>query len=113
MKKESSSPRLLVVDDEAALALAIRDTLTQHGYEVVVANTAPDALAILQKENFDVLLTDLNLPAKDGVTLLAEALAIDPKMVGIMMTGQGSIDSAVAAMKAGAHDYILKPFKLS
>jgi signal transduction histidine kinase len=110
---ENPAARLLVVDDEVPLTNAIRDTLGQHGYEVEVAFTAREALEILSRERFEILLTDLHLPEMDGLALLAAALEHDPKMIGIMMTGQGSIDSAVTAMKAGAHDYILKPFKLS
>lgn len=105
--------RLLVVDDELPLATAIRETLGQHGYAVTVAGSADEALGILGRDRFEIMLTDLHLPGTDGIALLARALLIDPRMIGIMMTGQGSIDSAVAAMKAGAHDYILKPFKLS
>ena len=61
---------------------------------------------------FDLLLTDLMMPGMDGIQLLRQALEIDPNLVGIIMTGQGTIPTAVEAMKAGAFDYVLKPFKL-
>ena len=105
--------RLLIVDDEVSIMRALRDTLGAEGYAVTGATSGAEALAILKQESFDVIMTDLMMPEMDGVALLREALAGDPFLVGIVMTGQGSIPSAVEAMKAGAIDYILKPFKLS
>lgn len=109
----SAEPRILVVDDELPLLRAIQDTLPRHGYVVVTECDPAAALARLAHERFDVLLTDLNLPQMNGVTLLGRAIVLDPLLMGIVMTGQGTIDTAVQAMKTGAHDYILKPFKLS
>ena len=76
-------------------------------------NSAAQALAVLRKDSFDLLLTDLMMPEMNGITLLDAALKVDPNLVAIVMTGQGTIDTAVQAMKAGALDYILKPFRLS
>ncbi len=104
--------RLLVVDDEASLVTALASTLRDEGYFVVGAMNPTDALAALQKERFDVVLTDLHLPEMDGIAFLRAALAIDPTLSGIVMTGHGSIDTAVDAMKVGAIDYVQKPFKL-
>jgi two-component system, sensor histidine kinase and response regulator len=104
--------RLLVVDDEPGLVTALLSTLREHGYEAVGATNPADALARLRRERFDVMLTDVHLPEMDGVALLRAALAIDPGLIGIMMTGHGVVDTAVDAMKAGAVDYVLKPFKL-
>ena len=64
-------------------------------------------------QSFDVLLTDLMMPGMDGIELLAAALELDPDLVGVMMTGHGTVGTAVDAMKVGALDYILKPFNLS
>ncbi|HTV87446.1 MAG TPA: response regulator [Stellaceae bacterium] len=105
--------RILVVDDEAALMRALCDTLQTRGYKTAGFTAANEALEALRSESFDLLLTDLSMPGMDGVSLLAAALTIDPHLVGIMMTGQGTIRTAVAAMQAGALDYILKPFKIS
>ncbi|MBX9582149.1 MAG: sigma-54 dependent transcriptional regulator [Gemmataceae bacterium] len=104
--------RLLVVDDEVELAKALSETLTEQGYEVTGVTSGKDGLAALESENFDVLLSDLMMPGMDGIRLLREALAIDPQLVGIIMTGQGTVQTAVEAMKGGAFDYVLKPFKL-
>ena len=104
---------VLVVDDEVRLMSALRDTLRDQGYEVVGVTTGAEALATLQLMKFDLLLTDLMMPEMDGITLLKAALAQDPDLVGLIMTGQGTIATAVEAMQVGAFDYLLKPFKLS
>lgn len=104
--------RLLIVDDETALVTALTSTLRDEGYVVWGAANPADALEIVRRERLDVILTDLHLPQMDGIALLRAALEIDPTLMGILMTGHGSIDTAVDAMKAGAVDYVLKPFKL-
>jgi signal transduction histidine kinase len=106
-------PTLLVVDDEQAQLTALCHTLPQHGYAAVGVSSASQALRYLREMPFDVLLTDLKMPDMDGIVLLREAQAIDPHLVGVMMTGDGAITTAVEAMQAGALDYILKPFSLS
>jgi len=105
--------RLLVVDDEVSLMVALRDTLSAEGYHVTGVTSGAAALAALREGGFDVILTDLVMPQMDGIALLRQALVGDPNLVGIVMTGHGSIPTAVEAMKAGAIDYVLKPFKLS
>jgi two-component system, sensor histidine kinase and response regulator len=104
---------LLIVDDDAPQMKALCDTLRDHGFETTGFTSAKAALTALQKVEFHLLLTDLMMPEMDGVALLRAAQAVAPNLVGIVMTGQGTIDSAVEAMKAGALDFILKPFKLS
>ena len=109
---EAKPGRLLIVDDEVELKSALCETLSDQGYETVGVSNAEDALQALAKQDFDLLLSDLMMPGMDGVQLLGKALAVDPNLVGIIMTGQGSISSAVDAMKVGAFDYVLKPFNL-
>jgi len=108
-----SLARVFVVDDETALVTALCDTLNDQRYEARGFTSALEALAALRESHFDILLTDLSMPEMDGVALLKAALEIDPDLVGIIMTGQGTVRTAVEAMKTGAHDYILKPFKLN
>ena len=110
---EDTKARLLIVDDEVAQMQALCDTLEDHGYVVVGRSSANEALAMLRQESFDVMLADLMMPGMNGIALLREALAIDPMLVAIIMTGEGTIGTAVEAMQSGALDYILKPFKLS
>ena len=109
----AARPRLLIVDDEAAQMTALCDTLEDHGYGTTGFTSAKEALAVLRSQEFDLVLTDLIMPEMDGITLLRAAQDMDANLVGIVMTGHGSIDTAVEAMKGGALDYIQKPFKLS
>jgi signal transduction histidine kinase len=104
---------LLIVDDEAAQMKALCHTLEDEGYAATGFTSADDALKALRPDEFDLVLTDLQMPEMDGITLLRAAQEIDRSLLGIVMTGHGAIDTAVEAMKAGALDYILKPFKLS
>jgi signal transduction histidine kinase len=108
----SGKPKLLVVDDEAAQMRAMCDTLEQEGYSVTGSTSPQQALHTMRDEQFDLAITDLTMPEMDGIAFLKAAKELDPQLVGIVMTGHGSIDTAVAAMKAGAFDYILKPFTL-
>jgi PAS domain S-box-containing protein len=105
--------RILVVDDEAELMSALCEMLVGQGYEAAGFLTGAEALAVLQKREFDLLLTDLMMPGMDGIELIRAGLEIDPNLIGIIMTGHGTVQTAVEAMKSGAFDYILKPFKLN
>jgi len=104
--------RLLIVDDEVELMNALCETLADQNYETVGVSSPREGLKSLAEQEFDLLLSDLMMPGMDGIQLLRKALEIDPNLVGIIMTGQGTIQSAVEAMKVGAFDYLLKPFDL-
>lgn len=104
---------LLVVDDETAQMTALCKTLELENYKTIGFSSATQALAALREQPVDLVLTDMMMPEMDGITLLRKAFEIDPNLVGIVMTGHGTIGTAVEALKAGALDYILKPFKLS
>jgi two-component system sensor histidine kinase/response regulator len=108
-----AAARLLIVDDELAQMRALCDTLGMEGYATQGFSSAQQALAALRPGDFDLLLTDLMMPEMDGITLINAARKIDPTLGAIVMTGHGTIDTAVQAMQGGAHDYILKPFKLN
>ncbi len=111
-------PRVLIVDDEPAQVVALCRTLGADGYATTGAGSGTEALAVLRAaaQNpataFDILITDLQMPDMNGITLLRVAHEIDSVLMGIVMTGHGTIDTAVDAMKTGALDYIVKPFKL-
>jgi len=109
----TASAKLLIVDDEAAQVTALCRALQVNGYDTTGVESASRALGLLQERRFDILITDLTMPGLDGIALLRAAREIDPDLIGIMMTGHGTVDSAVEAMKTGALDYILKPFNLS
>jgi len=111
--QENPKARVLVVDDEIELTSALVEMLNQHGYEAQGRNTAQQALELLKEKPHDLLLADLMMPEMNGITLLKKALEIDPHLIGIIMTGQGTVQTAVESMKTGAFDYILKPFKMN
>jgi two-component system, sensor histidine kinase and response regulator len=104
---------ILIVDDEAAHLKALCDTLSIEGYATTGTPSAHTALDMLRAQPFDVLLTDLMMPEMNGIALLNAARELAPDIACIVMTGHGTIDSAVEAMKGGAIDYVLKPIKLS
>jgi two-component system sensor histidine kinase/response regulator len=105
--------RLLIVDDESAQMRALCDTLVLEGYITHGFSSARQALTELRPGQFDLLLTDLMMPEMDGITLINAARQIDPTLGAVVMTGHGTIDTAVQAMQVGALDYILKPFRLN
>jgi DNA-binding NtrC family response regulator len=106
------SLRVLVVDDEIALCDLLRDALSDWGFDVATALTGADALTILERQLFDVVLLDVWMREMSGLALLGriKGLAVAPEVV--MMTGLPSVDTAVAALKTGAYDYLVKPLVL-
>jgi signal transduction histidine kinase/CheY-like chemotaxis protein len=104
--------RLLIVDDEEALMIALCKTLEVEGYAVTGFTSAGQALEQLRQQPFDLLLTDLMMPEIDGIALLRAAQEIDRDLAGVVMTGNGTVDTAVQALRGGATDYVLKPFRL-
>lgn len=112
---QSAAPpaRLLIVDDEAAQLRALCETLKLEGFAAKGFASSREALSKLRPDDFDLLLTDLMMPGMDGIELLQAAQRVDSDLAAIVMTGHGTIDTAVKAMQAGALDYILKPFRLN
>ncbi len=104
--------KVLVVDDDRRVLELLREFLQRMGLEVTTAATGPDALAIIEKGDLDVLLTDLVLPGIDGLELLESLGRMPMPPVAVVLTGHGSIESAVRAMRLGAFDYITKPLHL-
>jgi len=107
------SARLYVVDDETLQREALSTLLEGEGYAVTGFSNARDALNALREQPCDLLLTDLRLPCLSGTELIREALKISPDLSAILMTGHGSMETAVEAMQMGVLDYILKPFKFT
>ena len=108
-----SAARLMVVDDEIAHMRALCDTLGFEGYQVQGFHAPGEALRALSENQCDLLLTDLMMPEMDGIELFRAARAVDPDIAGVIMTGHGTIDTAVEALQIGALDYVLKPFRLN
>src|SRR5919198_1471909 len=103
--------RVLVVDDEQSLRKVLAATLQREGYEVTVCEDGEEALSSLERDGADVVVTDLVMPRMDGLSLLRKVVSRHPDVPVIVITAHGRIDSAVEAMKAGAFDFIAKPFE--
>jgi len=101
--------RILIVDDETKLGLLLSSALKKAGYEVDFVDTAGAALNKIAA-GYDVVITDIRMPGMDGMELLRRIKSEHPEVVVVMMTAHGTVKSAVEAMKAGAYDYLLKPF---
>src|SRR4029079_17923976 len=103
--------RVLVVDDEENLRLVVRTFLKREGYEVAVAASGEEALALVEAFGPDVILTDVRMPKMGGLDLLATLKAKQHAATVIVMSAYGNVDLAIEAMKAGAYDYVGKLFK--
>lgn len=104
-----SDAAILVVDDEANVASTIRAILQLDGYDVVAATSGTEALRVLRTREFDVVLTDLRLGDVDGIEIVRTVHRSSPETAAIMLTGYASLESAIAALRAGAYDYLMKP----
>jgi signal transduction histidine kinase len=100
---------VLVVDDEESVALTIEAILKLDGHDVMAVTTGTDAVRLLNERQFDVVLTDLRLGDMDGIDVLREVQRTSPETAAIMLTGYASLESAVAALRSGAYDYLMKP----
>ena len=106
--------RILIVDDETVIRELLSDILSDDGYLVESASSAPAALELLtQRDDFVLLFTDIMMPEMDGIELIRRARKVRPSLIPIVMTGFATIETARAAVKEGAYDYVLKPFSLS
>jgi len=101
---------ILVVDDEKDICMALNIILTKEGYSVKEAYNGEQALELIKRENFDIIMTDIKMEKMDGFEVLKQARQISPESTVVMMTAFASVLSAVEAMRAGATDYITKPF---
>ena len=101
---------LLVVDDERDICKALEFILSREGYVVTTAHSGEEAVELLKKRDFDVVLTDLKMEKMDGIELLEEVKRQNQETQVVLMTAYASVESAVNAMKKGASDYIVKPF---
>lgn len=104
-----SSAQLLVVDDDRGVRSALRVNLTKAGHAVTLATSVDEALQALRSSPFDLVITDVKMPGENGLSLLARVREAWVDTPVIVMTGYGSVQDAVSAMKAGASDYIIKP----
>ena len=104
-------PRILVVDDQVSFCRHIQAILEAEAYAVSIANNGKEAIGLLTSESYDILLTDMKMPQIEGLELIKVARKIDPDISCVIMTGYGTIASAVNSIKEGASDYLEKPFE--
>jgi two-component system, NtrC family, response regulator HydG len=103
------TPRVLVVDDDRNMCEALQSSLEKEGYIVTAITTASAALDVVGTDDFDVVLTDLGMAEMNGLTLCERILGVRPDMPIVVLTGQGSMEAAIASLRAGAYDFITKP----
>jgi two-component system response regulator PilR (NtrC family) len=107
---ERRAPRILVVDDERSIRELLAIVLRREGYDVLLAENGKNAIATLEREPVDILISDIKMPDLSGVDVLRAAKRIDQDILGIMITAFASTETAVEAMRLGACDYLSKPF---
>jgi DNA-binding NtrC family response regulator len=110
MKKNGG--KILVVDDDEIVREIIISLLSSEGYTLRSAKDGLDAIKILNKENINMVITDLRMPGADGIEVLKEAIKMDPDRAVIILTAYGTLDTALKAIGEGAYDYMTKPFKM-
>ena len=108
----SDAPMILVVDDEHVIREILADFLAMEGFNVRTADDGQSALVELSRAHYDLVLSDLKMPNMVGIELLDAIAQHAPSVVTIIMTGFGTVETAIDAMKRGAYDYIMKPFKM-
>ncbi|HJQ69095.1 MAG TPA: response regulator [Blastocatellia bacterium] len=108
-KGPRGNARLLVVDDEESVAFTVSEVLRLEGYDVAMVLSGEEAIQRLQELQFDLVLTDLHMEDGDGISVLAEVRRTTPLTIAIVLTGFASLESAIAAMRQGAYDYLIKP----
>ena len=105
-----SKQNVLVVEDEELMRSILRQLLEDEGYNVMTADSAENALEIFPANDIAVTLTDIKMSGMDGLELLDQLKTIDDEAIVIIMTAYSSVDSAIAALRKGAYDYVTKPF---
>ncbi len=103
-------PCLLIVDDELHVRESLGHWFTEDGYEVATASSGKEALAVLGRQHFDVVITDIKMPGMDGIELQRHIHETDPDVAVLVITAYASVSTAVQALKDGAYDYLVKPF---
>jgi two-component system NtrC family sensor kinase len=106
----TAGSRILIVDDDRAVRVALTRTLAHYGYSPIATETAAGALRLFDEQEFDLAILDLNMPERDGISVLEEIKARCSRTEAVMLSGCGSIETAMRSVKAGAFDFIEKPY---
>lgn len=112
MSNETSKGRVLVLDDEPAVCALLRERLTMEGYACKTCSSGEEALTVMQRESFDLVISDIRMPGMSGMEFLAEAHQRHPRLAYVMVTAEDDLRVAIQAMKQGAADYLVKPIQL-
>ncbi len=108
-ERVQASAKIMVVDDEPAARLSLAELLSLEGYEVVAAASGEEAIDLLSEGPFDLAIVDIKMPGMDGLDVVNVLQQRSPETVIVMLTAHGTLETAVQAMRRGAHDYLLKP----
>ena len=111
-KRTMKKYAILLVDDDVIITSAIGANLEEEGYAVTTANSGEEAIELLHKNTFDLVITDLMMSPMDGIDVLKETKRIDPDMMVMVLTGFGDMTSAIRALQFNADDYMLKPCEM-
>jgi len=108
-KEQNNMSQILIIDDEKAIRKTLTEILSYEGYKIEEASDGEEGLKKFKEKNYDVVLCDIKMPKLDGIEFLVKAREINPNIPVIMISGHGTIETAVEAVKKGAYDYIAKP----
>ena len=109
MPTKKNISKVLIIDDERAIRNTLREILEYENYEVIDVDNGIDGLEIIKKEDIQLVLCDIKMSRMDGMEVLTDALKIKPDLPFIMISGHGTVETAVEASKKGAYDFISKP----
>jgi two-component system response regulator AtoC len=112
-REKMSQETILVVDDELFVRELLFEFLSRENYEVILADCGEKAVELIKSQPVEVALIDLKMPGIDGIETLNKIKESDPNTLSIIMTGYPTLESSIAALRCGAYDYVIKPFKLN
>ena len=105
--------KILIVDDERNIRLTLKDILEDEGYDIQLAESGETALKLIEAKQFDLIILDVKLPKMDGLSVLSKLLKKQPALDVLMISGHGTIQTAVEALKIGAYDFCEKPLSMA
>ncbi len=105
--------KILVIDDELFVRELLQEFLSKEGYNVYLAESGEKAINLIKTNRVEIALIDLKMPGMDGISTLKEIKKIAPETIAVILTGYPTIESSIEALRSGAYDYVVKPFKLN
>ena len=105
--------KILVIDDELFVRELLQEFLSKEGYNVYLAESGEKAINLIKTNPVEIALIDLKMPGMDGISTLKEIKKVAPATIAVILTGYPTIESSIEALRSGAYDYVVKPFKLN